>query len=164
MRLGRLAIAVFCFAGGTRAGSERCERLFSVRRSFDRNEVVYQACFEGGGPARDRPVRAHWEMRETDGHEEELTVLEDTLAFGVSLRTRGGPVAFALRGAPDRVLTLRGADAEARAVIPIAGEPAALLDVYVAADRPSLVPSVHWVQLSGISLATGALVSERVEP
>jgi hypothetical protein len=165
MHPGKLAIALACLAGSAHgiAGGP-CERLFALRRSYDRNEVVYEFCFEGGAPARDRPVRVHWAMLETDGHLEELTALEERLAFGVVLRRGAGELAFALRAAPDRLLTLRGSGEEARAVMPIAGEPSALLDVYVDIDRPVLIPAVRYVELSGVSLATGALVSERVEP
>jgi len=142
--------------------AEECDRLFALRRSINRNEVIYEACFREGAPDPDRPVRAHWQM--SDGSREELTALEEHLAYGVSLRRSGDEVTFSLRAAPTRLMTLRGLGEEARAIMQIGGEPSTLLDVYVEVEHGALLPSVRYVELSGESVATGALISERIEP
>jgi hypothetical protein len=166
MKLREALIAFACILDSAQlAPAERCERLFALRRSSNRNEVVYEACFRRGAPDPDRPVRAHWRMTESDGHREELTALEERFAYGVAVRRNaGGDVTFSLRAAPDRALWLEGAGDEARAVVEIGGEACALLDVYVALGTGGLFPSVRYVLLGGASLATGALVSERIEP
>jgi hypothetical protein len=144
---------------------ERCERLFALRRSIDRNEVVYEACFQGAAPRPERPVRAHWEMNQTDGHREELTVLEERIAFGVRVESGAeGTLRFALRAAPDRTMELRGSADDAQAVMEIGGQRSALLDVFVSVESMAFIPRVRYVELGGVSMATGALVSERLEP
>jgi hypothetical protein len=158
-----LAVALLASAGHA-ADDARCELLFALRRSTNRNEVVYEACFRGSAPAPQRPVRAHWRIHESDGHREELTALEDRFAYGVSASAApDGAVTFALRPAPGRRLTLLSTTQGARAALPLRGEPCALLDVYVQLDEGGLVPSVRYVELSGVSLRTGAPFTERLE-
>jgi hypothetical protein len=157
------ALALFACAAFARDGPA-CQRLFGLRRSVNRNEVVYEACFRGGAPDRERPIRAHWLMHATDGHREELTALEERLAYGVLVsRDEAGGVSFALRAAPGRRFSLRGEGEEARAIAELEGEESALIDVYVELSG-GLLPSVRFVDLAGVSLRTGATVVERLKP
>jgi len=158
------ALALACVAAVARAAPQpdECERLFAIRHSMNRNEVVYEACFRGGAPESGRPVLAHWHL--ADGTREELNALEDRFAYGVIARLSSGRVRFALRGAPALELTVRGTGEAARAVLELHGEACALLDVYVAVESGAILPAVRYVELSGVSLASGALVSERYEP
>jgi hypothetical protein len=159
----RIALLLL-LATAAAAEPPRCERLFSIRRSVDRNEVVYEACFEGSRPAADRPVRAHWEMYATDGHHEELTAFEEAFAFGVDTSVADGAFSFVLRAARDRRIEVRGAGEDARAILQIGAEDAVLLDVFVEVAQMAFIPRVRWVELGGTSVASGAQVSQRVQP
>jgi hypothetical protein len=145
--------------GATEARAADCQRLFMLRRSSNRNQVIYEACFRRRSLDRDLPVRAYWQMLETDGHREELTALEERFAYGVlTRRARAGEVTFSLRAAPDRALTLRGRSA----IVDLRGQPCALVEVYVEIGAGWPIPGVRWVELRGVSLATGAPISERI--
>jgi hypothetical protein len=160
----RIALLLL-LATAAAAEPPRCERLFSIRRSVDRNEVVYEACFEGIRPAADRPVRAHWEMYATDGHHEDLTAFEEAFAFGVDASVAAdGAFSFVLRAARDRRIEVRGAGQDARAVLPIGGVDAVLLDIFVEVAQMAFIPRVRWVELGGMTVATGTQISQRLQP
>jgi hypothetical protein len=158
MRIPSAAIALLCFSNASLAGeSDGCERLFALRRSSNRNEVIYESC-------PNRSVRAFWWMLERGGSREDLTALEERFAYGVSLQPdTDGAVRFSLRAAPARAMMVRKTSDGPRAIVRIRGMECALLDVYVSVTD-GLLPSVRYVELGGIALATGALVSERIEP
>ena len=149
-------------AGKPDEPEDDCRPLFSIQRSNNRNELVYEACFAGGAFAG-RPIRAHWVMSESDGHREELTALEERFAYGTVVRAASpDAVSFGLRALPARELVARREGDEVRAFTEIDGRARALISVYNELGG-GIFPSVRSVELVGLD-AAGAICTERLVP
>lgn len=174
--LRRLSLSLLCAAaalGGPpcapRAVAEPrafdTQRLFSVRSNYNRNEVVYEALLDGGRLLAQRPLRSFWVLHEKQGRLEELTAIEERLAFGFEAEAASGDeVRLKFKAAPQRKASLRLVGGRARVVMELGGQEAALAAVYAAVDKRGLLPSVKYVDLAGASVATGEPVRERVRP
>lgn len=55
--------------------------LFTLGRTLNKNEVVYEADFAN----KSAPIHAYWIMHAQDGHREELTRLERNKAYGIEV-------------------------------------------------------------------------------
>ncbi|AKU93192.1 hypothetical protein AKJ08_3579 [Vulgatibacter incomptus] len=137
--------------------------LFSVARSKNSNVLVYE--LRGGNGAIDvkEPVRAKWIMLEKDGHEEGLTKLEQR-AYGVKVLSASPSEAkIALAALPDREVTVRNGPDGPEAIMEIDGVPSRLESIFVE-SKEGIFPKVKWVDVSGVSLADGSAVTERITP
>jgi hypothetical protein len=165
-RRAALLGGIAALAGSPVLASTRTYRhLFHIERSKNANIVQYDAVEEGSGRLDSKaPVVAYWIMRAEDGRRESLTFLERS-AYGFDVRPEpGGSWLVKLKSLPDRtlrVLLWRGRWV-AQAVI--RGRSAVLERVFVEADDSGLVPSVRWIDLFGVDMVTGALLTERLRP
>ncbi len=149
-------------AGQPDEPADDCRPLFSIHRNTNRNELVYEACLAGGEFAS-QPIRAHWVMRESDGHREELTALEERFAYGTVIRAASpDAVSFGLRALPAGELVARREGDEVRAFTEIDGRSRALVSVYIELGG-GLFPSVRSVELVGRDTA-GAICKEQLVP
>jgi hypothetical protein len=140
-------------------------RLFSIYRSTNSNEVVYEAVEVGDGFDMQHPIRVYWVLHARGDRIEALTHFEEAHAYGVVVQhATHDEIAFQLRAVPSRPITVRREGAAARAYASIAGEECALSGIYVAVHEGFLIPSVSYVVLSGTSRSTGKPLSERVQP
>jgi len=139
------------------------KRLFSVRSSYNKNEVVYEALLDGGHFDLARPIRVYWILHASGDRLENLSMLEDKLAFGVVLEeVLSDSVRFHLKGAPDRPITARIEGALVTASTPLKNEECSLASIYASVDPRGLIPSVNYVELLGHSRASGQLRTERI--
>ncbi len=58
--------------------------IFTIDKSTNANEVVYEVDLANAS----NPVHPYWIMRAQDGHLEELTSIERSRAFGISITSR----------------------------------------------------------------------------
>ena len=139
--------------------------LFTLARSKNANVVKY-AVRIGRNARLDpaNPVEAYWLMLAEDGRREELTWTERQLAYGFSVSALNGE-SFLLHLAAysQRALRVRAANGSYRAELEIARQPAVLRRIFVQTDNGLLVPSVRYVEISGLT-AVGRAVNERIVP
>jgi hypothetical protein len=148
------------------------KKLFSVRSSFNANEVVYEALLDGGAFDQTRPIRAYWILHTQDNKLEQLGTLEEKLAFGIVVEQLSrDEVTFHVKGAEKRPITVRiepGKEGQSgvqlAAWLKLNGIESSLVSVYAAVDKRGLIPSVKYVELLGHGRADGKLITERITP
>src|SRR5580692_8965817 len=95
-------VAALCLAGSLRA-QERAQAaipglttvpLFSISWNLTDNYVRYDAKLKDGKLDPKEPVTAYWVMNQSDGHREQLTLIERLKGYGFSIRRSGEPDAF----------------------------------------------------------------------
>src|SRR4051812_47977997 len=57
--------------------------LFTIQRTENTNELVYEARLAPGGLDTKDPIKVYWVMKAEDGHLEDLTEAEKQMAYGV---------------------------------------------------------------------------------
>lgn len=139
--------------------------LFSLSRSTNANVVKYVARVGKEGLLDSgKPIDAYWLMLADDGHREELTWGERQLAYGLSVsNVQPRSCTLRLTACPDRALSVRSVAGQYRAELKIQGQPARLQSIFVRTEEHALLPSVRYVELSGIGL-NGQQVAERILP
>ncbi|MEI9935601.1 MAG: DUF4833 domain-containing protein [Pseudomonadota bacterium] len=152
-----------CLASAAQATPSR--ELFTLARSTNANVVKYAVRTRKDGLLDEAaPIEAYWLMLAENGRREELTWTERQLAYGfsVSSATRHGCV-LRLAACSERELRVRAIDGSFRAELVIANQPASLQRIFVRAEQHTLLPSVRYVEVSGIN-ASGKPVTERILP
>lgn len=150
-----------CLPATAQASTSR--ELFTLARNKNANVVKYAArANKDGRLAAANPIDAYWLMRAEDGRREELTWAERKLAYGftVSDITPDG-CTLRLSACSERVVHVRVNEGRIQAQLTIAKHPATLQRIFVQADEGLLMPSVRYVELSGVT-ANGQRVSERI--
>lgn len=141
--------------------------LFVIERSTNANVVHYDANIGADGQLDPRhPITAYWIMAAVDGHREELTALEKSRAYGFSVEPGSDSSSYRLKlvAQKQREISIvrQGDTVQAEAVI--GGRRARLQKMYVNTHKVLAVPTVKYIELFGVDVATGESVSERVTP
>ncbi len=139
--------------------------LFTLGRSKNANVVKY-AVRTGRDGHLDlaEPVEAYWLMLAENGRREELTWTERQLAYGFSVSAaRGDGFTLHLAACSKRALQIRRVNEGYCAELVILRQPALLRRIFVQTDNGALIPSVRYVEISGLN-AAGQVVSERITP
>jgi hypothetical protein len=157
---GLMGGAVFIWERSSQARTTRT--LFVVRRSGNRNTVY----FDLPSPVadQDQPLQIYWRLfQEGDGRVEPLNWLERRLAYGyeVTQGRKRDVIQVTFAACPARPMEIHFGP-RPQAVMGIAGVLSALREVYVTADETGLIPSVKYVDLVGVALATGLSQRERI--
>jgi Domain of unknown function (DUF4833) len=146
--------------------AQAADTLFVIRRSKNRNTIYFDVrtpAESAADPAQ--PVNVYWRLFEEDGRTEPLTWAERELAYGyevVGARARD-VFHIRLRACNGRTIQVH-LDGTPRALLPIAGKPAVLREIYVATDESALVPKVRHVDLIGLAVGTQLPLRERLHP
>jgi hypothetical protein len=141
--------------------------LFVVERSTNANVVHYDANIASNGELDPRqPISAYWVMAAVDGHREELTALEKSRAYGFTVEPSRESNAYRLRlvAQKQRDISIVREGEAVRAEAVIGGHRAVLKKMYVNTHKVLAVPTVKYIELFGIDVATGETVSEKVLP
>jgi len=145
------------------------KHLFTITRSQNRNEVIYEARRTANGFDTQDPIKVYWIMVEDGGKTEDLNALEKRAAYGVSVvSATEKKVVFNLKALEDRKIEVTFDEKRNRslAVMPINGEACELDSVYINARPRKLnpVPEVLNIDISGRSVVSGEPVREVVKP
>ena len=105
-------------------------------------------------------------MAAVDGHREELTPLEKARAYGFTVEPAHDSKSYRLKLVAQRQreisIVRQGDTVHAESVI--GGRRAWLRKMYVNTHKVLAVPTVKYIELFGIDMATGESVSEKVTP
>ncbi|HLK64747.1 MAG TPA: DUF4833 domain-containing protein [Bryobacteraceae bacterium] len=165
----RIAALLLTAAAGLFAASieGRQAPLFVIERSTNANVVHYDANIRPDGDLDPRqPISAYWVMAAVDGHREELTSLEKARAYGFTIEPDRDSKGYRLRlvSQKQREIEIVREGNSVRAEATIDGRRARLDKMYVSTHKVLAVPTVKYIDLFGVDLATGQSVSERVTP
>jgi hypothetical protein len=139
--------------------------LFTLARSKNANVVKYAV--RTGRTGRldlQNPVEAYWLMLAEDGRREALTWTERQLAYGFSVSAMSSDgFVLHLAACSQRALRVRAVSGAYRAELVIARQPAFLRRIFMQTDGGALIPSLRYVEISGVD-AGGRVVTERIVP
>jgi hypothetical protein len=155
--------ALSLLAPGSFAATSR--ELFTLARSKNANVVKYAVRVDADGRLNAAsPIEAYWLMLAENGRREELTWPERKLAYGFSIseQTSHG-LALCLGACSARELQVRSVGGAFRAELSIGGQRAFLQRIFVRTEEGLLLPSVRYVELSGLT-PSARRVSERIVP
>lgn len=149
----------------TVAQAAQSRELFTLARNTNANVVKYAARTAKDGlldPVD--PIDVYWLMAAENGRREALTWTERQLAYGFSLSnpSRSG-CSMRLAACPERELRVRAVAGTYRAELLIAKQHAWLQRIFVFAEQHVLLPSVRYVEISGVN-ASGKPLTERILP
>jgi Domain of unknown function (DUF4833) len=164
---------IACLAGAMHA-QERAQAaipgltmapLFAISWNLTANYVQYDAKLQNGKLDPKEPVKAYWIMKQTDGHHEELTILERLKGYGFSVRPGSEPNTLDLVVVSVKKKTLhiaRNGD-QFEVTLNIGNcESARLTRAHVQAHKWGLLPVGEYVDLTGVDVKTGEECQERV--
>ena len=140
------------------------ERLVHIARSLNRNLVCYDANIQSGKLDTEEPINVYW-LNRTDrpGHTNGLSFIQKKLAYGYKVVSReGDQCRVTLSAYPKREITIRRDGQRYAGFIPINGSEARLTSLYVQL-KPNSSINVDYVELIGISTATGEEVREKIQ-
>ena len=140
------------------------ERLFHIARSANKNLVCYDVNLKDGKLDAKSPLNIYWVNREERmGETNGLSYIQRKMAYGYKLVSAGDDSSEVILTAyPARKLTICKQDSKYVCLITIDNQPAILESLYVKAKSGNPL-SVEYVELQGITTATGAKVTERVK-
>ncbi|MDR2401012.1 MAG: DUF4833 domain-containing protein [Deferribacteraceae bacterium] len=142
--------------------------LFEINKSDNKNVLYYDAIIRNGEFDTANPVDIYWIMNAEKGQREGLTLLESP-QFGIitkevkkgkeyiinvkndELSEKDIRVFFGENNCPEATATLSGKDAR-------------LDNIYINLTRGIMLPTVHWLELTGYALTDGEKVTERITP
>lgn len=141
------------------------QRIFHIERSKNKNIVCYDANILATRKLnQEDPIHAYW-INQTDhpGERSDLSFVQKKLAYGYSYtKNADGSVEVSLVPLPARKLTvLVDNKGQVHGKILISGKPSYISKIYVQAD-PSNSLKVQYVDIYGIEIATGKLITERI--
>ena len=167
------ALVVFLCLVGVGRGQESAQAaipgitsipLFAISWNLTNNYVQYDAKLKNGKLDPKEPVTAYWIMKQTDGHRENLTLIERLKGYGFSVHP-SAPDALDLVVVSVKKKTLhiaRNGD-QFEVTLNIGNcESARLTQARVQAHWWHLLPVGEYVDLTGIDTKTGAECHERV--
>ena len=143
-----------------------CPReLFRIERSKNANVVLYET--NPGKDAAlnpDEPVVASWLLLATTGKRESLSFFERLFAYGFESRLApsGDSCSLTLKALKGRTIRVANRADCLSAFAVIGGADAVLQKIFVQADERGPAPSVQYIELFGIDVATGEARYEKV--
>lgn len=148
------------FAGDEINNSEN--RLFHVERSKNRNIVCYDVKIINNFLDKE-PVDVYWiNMEEKAGEKSGLSNLQKKLAFGYKLITKGSESAdIALNACPNRKMKICKNGNKFECIIDICNQAAILQKIFVKTKDKNHI-KVEYVELTGVNLASGELINEKI--
>lgn len=141
--------------------------LFVVERSTNENVVHYDAKIDPDGELDARePIVVYWIMAARDGRRQELSFLEKTKAYGISVEPGGTAHSYRITLVSDRRLEIQvyreGRAVHAETIID--GRRAYLTKIYVSIRKGALFSVANSIELTGTDVATGKSLHETIVP
>ena len=140
------------------------KRLFHIERSKNKNIVCYDINVSSTGVLNEKkPLSVYWINLEEQGQQEELSFIQEKLAYGYTVGKQNGTVSIELNATKNRKITVEHNGQRYFCRIEINHRPSVLQKIYVK-TKPNNSLQVEYVELHGLDLATGAPVTERFFP
>jgi len=157
-------VALLVFSSAAEAGDPlRGERLFRITRNKNNNVVCYDVRHLSGRLDKDSPVSVYWVIPSENNKLENLSFLERTRAYGISVvKTFGQDSVDILLKAGNNPIRVTVRGGRWVALTALDSREVAIDSVYVMADESSAMPKVQWVEVLGRYTATGESVWKKI--
>lgn len=154
-------IAVLIYSVCTFAANEG--RMFIIERSKNTNIVCYDISTKDNALDTSKPLEVYWIKNEDGGKREGLSFIERKMAYGYKVVAKGTNEATIKLSAYDKqTVKICKRNNKWVALATIKGKECRLTKLYVKA-KPTNSLSVEYVELRGISTATGEEVVDRIK-
>jgi hypothetical protein len=149
------------------------QRVLHIARSLNSNICAYDVGVSSGADGKtlsfetEIPVHVYWVLYEKKGKLQELTALEEKMAYGVKV-TQAKPdrIEFIVKPMPKKPITVKlyseGGVMKPRAVAQINGEDCFVTEIFIKSKSSIPLPKVVYIDLKGISEKTGKEATERI--
>jgi hypothetical protein len=141
--------------------------LFVIERNTNDNVVHYDANVTPDGELDARePVVVYWIMSAKDGRRQELSFLEKTRAYGITVERSRTQHSYRIALVSDRhrEIEVRREGNEFHAETTIEGRRAYLNKIYLSVRKGRLFAAPDSIELHGIDMATGERLHETIMP
>ena len=139
-------------------------RLFSIHRSTNENEIIYEARSTPEGFDTYDPIKAYWVMKSEGESTEPLTAIERSWAYGVLIKeVSANQIIFALKVLPDRNITVHRTGEKVFPTMVLSGEECVLASIFIQTKGGGLIPSIAYIRIEAKSRATGEQITEQIE-
>ena len=141
--------------------------LFVIERSTNENVVHYDAKVAADGELDARePIVVYWIMAAKDGHRQELSFLEKTRAYGITVEPSRVPHSYRIALVSDRHrnIEVRRQGNEFHAETTIEGRRAYLNEIYVNVRKAWLFAAPDSIEIMGTDVVTGESLHETIVP
>lgn len=164
-----LRILFLIFVSGNFFGwaEESYQPLFVIQRSTNENVVHYDAKIAPDGELDSHePIIVYWIMAAKDGRRQELSFLEKTKAYGISVMPGRTAHSYRIALISDRRLEIQvyREDGAVRAETIIEGRRAYLTKIYVSIRKGAFFSVPNSIELTGTDIATGKGLHETIVP
>ena len=142
--------------------------LFKIDRSRDRDIVLYDVRLDSlGNLDSSGPISAYWKKFTENGRYEPLTMIQQKFGYGIRFHNISESVAdFQLVSFQDQLFRLRkNKDNEYRVYLVSGGKNIELRSLYIQFEDDSFwFPEISRIEIKGMDLAEGGLVTEIIIP
>ncbi len=156
-------VAAVCAASSDENTYPTSERLFHISRSLNKNLVCYDANIKNGRLDTKSPINVYWVNREEHpGERGSLSFIQKKMAYGYKVVSHGADYSeVTLTAHMGKTLKICMLGGKYVCTTIIDGKAAILQSLYVQSHHSNPL-SVDYVELRGITVDTGAPVSEKV--
>jgi len=127
--------------------------LFFADRSLNSNQVVYEANFDSLGQlCVDEPIKYYWLLYEEEGQREELSYMENEMAYGLEFHKKSS-CEFQVKLKADKsmkIILKQTAPFHAQIYVHFDSGIINLKQIYIKAKKSLLIPKVEYLQFIGI--------------
>ena len=148
--------------------SGNSKQLFYLQRNKNTNTIVYELNEQNGNLNTDNPVHVFWILYPKQGRHEELSAMENKYAYGIKITSSNKEsYEFTLVAYPKITLQLlKGTDQKYHVYVSPSKQQMILQKTFIKVKTSwfQLGPDVEYIEFSGIDVASGKEVIERITP
>lgn len=151
--------------------TEHDNYLFSIERSLDPNEVIYEINLDRNGKLQaSNPIKIYWLKKTNNNKTEPLTLIQQQFAYGIifldSINPHEKEWSFQFVSYPKRTFILKKMEDESFKVYTVVENQEVLVKrIYVNFNNKNFwFPSISAVELHGQNVSSGQMIAEIVKP
>ena len=145
--------------------------LFSIERSLDPNEVIYEINLDRNGNLQEsNPIKIHWLKKTNNNKTEPLTLIQRRYAYGLifldSINMHEKEWSFQFVSYPKRTFILKKtADESFKVYTVVENQEVLVKRIFVNFNNKNYwFPSISAVELHGQNVSSGQMIAEIVKP
>ena len=144
---------------------QKTQEIFRITKSENKNKVIYEAIIEEANPKHILNIHAYWLRDATDGHVEELSWIDRTLAYGVRIdEQKDDEITFHVVSLPKYKVRVTNVDGVWKGIVDMEGIPAYIKTIYVDVTTVILIkPTIHSITVTGEAVDDGREVQKVIK-
>ncbi len=145
--------------------------LFYIQRSHNKNTIAYELNYMNDGSLNIKnPIHPYWILYEEGGGLEELSYIQQKFAYGLNFKVLDSSkltqsVSFVCYDKKSLLLKKSESDNKYYAYLSLNDKVLQVKKIFIKTDGGTFwFPVVNYIEVTGIELASGKAVSERIIP